>query len=395
MQALVPAFYSINLCASIITFMRIAVNTRLLLHHKLEGIGRYMHETLSRMVRNHPEHEFIFYFDRPFHPSFVYGPNVQPVVLFPQARHPFLYMWWFDWSIARALKRDKIDVFLSLDGYNVLNTNVPSVLVVHDIAYFHIPDAMNRIGMWYHKKYMPQFCHKASHIVTVSQFTKQDIVSKFKLDAAKIDIVYNAPSNGFKPLTPSEVEATRKDVSNGKPYLLYVGAMHPRKNIANLLLAYDAYRKVNPDGLPLVIVGRKAWSTEAIDQAYASMQYSNEVIFTGRVEEDTLHRITASAHCMVYVPLFEGFGLPIVEAMACGVPVITSNCTSMPEVAGDAALLVNPTQVSAIADAMLKITSDKHCYEQLKANTQKQAAQFNWDTSALQLWQSIERVAKK
>jgi glycosyltransferase involved in cell wall biosynthesis len=375
-------------------FMRIAVNTRLLLHNKLEGIGRFMHETLSRMVHNHPEHEFVFYFDRPHHPSFMYAPNVSPIELFPQARHPFLYMWWFEWSVARALKRDKIDVFLSPDGYNVLNTQVPTVMVVHDVAYFHLSDAMNKVGMWYHKKYMPLFCKKASGIATVSQYTKQDIVSLFELDESKIDVVYNAPSAGFAPLPKAEIDGIRKQYANGNPYFLYVGAMHPRKNIANLLKAYDLYRQQYVHGLPLIIVGRKAWDTNEIDEAYNAMKYKDAVCFTGRVSETDLHRITAAAHCMVYVPFFEGFGLPIIEAMACGVPVITANCTSMPEVSGEAALLVNPNDYTQIADAFGEITNNTLLYTKLKDKTLEQASLFNWDKSAIELWNCIIKASK-
>jgi glycosyltransferase involved in cell wall biosynthesis len=375
--------------------MRIAVNTRLLLPRKLEGIGRFMHETLKRMVENHPNDEFIFYFDRPYDPSFVYGPNVIPVVLFPPARHPFLYLWWFEWSVARALKKDKPDVFLSPDGYNVLNTNTPSVLVVHDIAYFHIPNAMNRIGMWYHTHYMPKFCKKATRIAAVSNFTKNDIVSRFNLNEEHIGIVYNAPSAGFKPIADEAKIEVRKTYSNGKAYFLYVGAMHPRKNIANLLKAYDAYRHAQPQGLPLVIVGRKAWSTENIEQAYQSMKYQDDVIFTGRISDEELYRITAAAHCMVYVPIFEGFGIPIVEAMACGVPVITSNCTSMPEVAGDAALLINPNQVDEIANALISMATNQVTYMRFQKSTIKRAAAFNWDASSFKLWEMLILASNK
>ena len=123
--------------------MRIAVNTRFLLKNKLEGIGWFTYETVKRLVENHPEHEFYFFFDRPFEEEFIFGKNVHPIVLFPPARHPVLYFIWFEYSVANALKVYKIDVFLSPDNFLTLRTKVPTVLVTHDIAHLHFPEQVN------------------------------------------------------------------------------------------------------------------------------------------------------------------------------------------------------------------------------------------------------------
>jgi glycosyltransferase involved in cell wall biosynthesis len=369
--------------------MRVAVNTRFLLAGKMEGIGRFTHEILSRMVHNHPDVEFIFIFDRPYDEQFIYGPNVTPVVASPPARHPFLYLIWFEWALPRVIKRYKPDVFLSTDGYCSLSTNIPTTLVIHDIAFEHIPDAMNRIGMWYHKKYFPKFVNMAGRIAAVSQYTKTDLCQTYGVSADKIDVVYNAASKRFKPSTPEQISIWRKDKTNGKRYFLYVGAMHPRKNVANLLRAFDIYSQSAYDALPLVIVGRKAWDTQEIEAAYQQLNRKDLVIFTNRVTDEDLVQWVASSHCLVYVPYFEGFGLPIVEAMACGVPVITSDCTSMPEVGGKAALLVNPSDHKDIAQALTQMANDQQLYQSHQALTIMQAAKFNWDQSAEKLWQSM------
>ncbi len=120
--------------------MRIAINTRFLIKEKIEGMGLFTYEVVKRMVEQHPEDEFFFFFDRPFDPTFIFGKNVTPVVLFPPARHPFLFYWWFEWSIAKALKKYGIDVFLSPDNFLSLSTKVKSVLVTHDLAYLHFPE---------------------------------------------------------------------------------------------------------------------------------------------------------------------------------------------------------------------------------------------------------------
>ncbi len=375
--------------------MRIAVNARFLLANKLEGIGRFTFETLQRITRNHPEHEFIFLFDRPYSPEFIFAPNVTPVVLFPQSRHPFLYYWFFNFSVTRALKKYKADLFLSTDGYLSLRTNVPQVAVMHDLAFIHFKEGINKLEEAYYNYFFPKYAHKAKRLVAVSNYTKQDIVTEFNINPNKIDVVYNAPSKGFVPLNNDLQNKVREKFSAGLPYFSYVGAMHPRKNVETLLEAFDAFKTSTQSNFKLVIVGRKAWQNEGIDRAYQNMKHQQDVIFTGRVSEADLYNITASAFAMVYIPFFEGFGLPIVEAMACDVPVITSNVTSMPEVADEAGILVSPIDAKEVAQAMINLTSDSNLYQQKKLASAKRKHDFSWDESADKLWNSLMLAVTK
>lgn len=375
--------------------MRIAVNARFLLANKLEGIGRFTFETLQRITRNHPEHEFIFLFDRPYSPEFIFAPNVTPVVLFPQARHPFLYYWFFNFSVTRALKKHKADLFLSTDGYLSLRTNVPQVAVMHDLAFIHFKEGINKLEEAYYNYFFPKYAHKAKRLVAVSNYTKQDIVTEFNINPNKIDVVYNAPSKGFVPLNNDLQNEVREKFSAGLPYFCYVGAMHPRKNVETLLEAFDAFKTSTQSNFKLVIVGRKAWQNEGIDRAYQNMKHQQDVIFTGRVSEADLYNITASAFAMVYIPFFEGFGLPIVEAMACDVPVITSNVTSMPEVADEAGILVSPIDAKEVAQAMINLASDSNLYQQKKLASAKRKHDFSWDESADKLWNSLMLAVTK
>ncbi len=373
--------------------MRIAVNARFLLTNKLEGIGRYTYETMQRITRNHPEHQFIFLFDRPYSSEFVFADNVEPVVLFPQARHPFLYYWFFNFSVTKALKKYNIDIFVTTDGYLSLRTNVPQLAVMHDLAFLHFKQGINKLEYHYYTHFFPKYAHKAVRLVAVSNYTKQDIVHQFNINPNKIDVVYNAPSKGFEPINEDLKKATKQKYTNQHPYFCYVGAMHPRKNIETLLKAFDTYKTSIQNNFKLVIVGRKAWQSKGIEETYNQMKHQHDVIFTGRVAEEDLYKITAAAYAMVYIPFFEGFGLPIIEAMACDVPVITSNVTSMPEVAGDAGVLVSPDDVMQVADALIKLTNDQNFYQQKKLASAKRKLDFSWDVSAEQLWSSIEKAA--
>lgn len=373
----------------------IAVNTRFLIKNKLEGIGLFTYESLKRITQAHPEIDFYFLFDREFDSEFIFGKNVKPVVLFPQARHPFLWYWWFEISIAGWLNKNKPDLFLSTDGYGCLRTEVPQVIVAHDLAYEHFTDNVPFLIRAYLKYFMPRYAQKAKRLATVSEFSKQDIASKYKVPAEQIDVVYNGAKEVYQPVTNEIKKQLRGKYADGKNYFVYVGSIHPRKNVKNLLLAFEKFKAETNSDLQLLIVGRKAWDFKEVDEAHAQMQFKNEVKFLGHVAPNELSEIVASALAMVYVSLFEGFGIPVIEAMSCEVPVITSNLTSMPEAAGDAALLVNPNSVEEIAAAMKKMFEDSSIRNLLIEKGKTQLKKFSWDLTADKLWKCCEQVLNK
>lgn len=179
----------------------IAVNTRFLIKDKLEGIGLFTYESLRRIVCNHPEIDFYFLFDRAFDPQFIFANNVKPVVLFPQARHPLLWYWWFEISVKQWLYKHKPNLFLSTDGYACLGTDVPQVLVMHDLAFEHFKDHTPMLTARYYKYFMPRFAVKAARIATVSQFSKNDIVKQYGVNPLKIDVVYNGAKEIYPPVS--------------------------------------------------------------------------------------------------------------------------------------------------------------------------------------------------
>jgi glycosyltransferase involved in cell wall biosynthesis len=370
--------------------MRIAVNTRLLLKDRLEGIGWFTFETLKRMTCNHPEHEFIFIFDRPYAKEFIFSENITPVVIGPQARHPVLFYIWFDYQIPRVLKKYKADLFLSPDGYLSLRTRVPQFAVIHDISFVHRPEDLPKLKGWYYNYFFPRFAHKARRIATVSSYSKQDISQSFNVSSDKIGVVYDGIGEGFRPFPPEEQERVRKLYTSGNPYFLFVGALHPRKNVAGLLRAFDAFKSKVETGIKLLIVGGGMHKTEEIFDVLENMRYRNEIVFTGRVSTTELHRIYGAAFALVYVPFFEGFGIPIVEAMSAGIPVICSNTTSMPEVGGDAVFYIDPFNIEEITMAMEKIATTPELRMQLIEKGFRQKEKFSWDETARLLWTCIE-----
>lgn len=369
--------------------MEIVVNTRLLLKDRLEGIGWFSYETLQRITRQHPEHHFIFLFDREFDEEFIFADNVTPLIISPPARHPFLFYWWFEISVAGILKRLKPDLFLSPDGYLSLSSNCKQLAVIHDLSFAHHPKDVPWLVRKYYNYFFPRFAKKATRIATVSEFSKQDIISTYKIDPKKIDVVYNGCNTLYQPISEPEQQITRERFSENAPYFLFVGALHPRKNIVRLLQAFDDFKEHQGGETKLVIVGEKYYWTAAIKKAYLNMRHRKDVIFTGRLSNESLHKVLASALAMVYVPYFEGFGIPILEAMNAGTAVITSNITSMPEVAGEAALLVDPYSTEEIEKAMTTLSKQPETRQHLIAAGKKRAEQFSWEKTAQALWQCI------
>lgn len=371
--------------------MKIVVNTRLLLKNKLEGIGWFTYETLKRITIAHPEHHFVFLFDRDFDEEFIFSENVTPVVLSPQARHPILFYWWFEHSVASFLNRYKPDLFLSPDGYLSLNSNVKQLAVIHDLNFEHYPKDLPFLVRKYYHYFFPKFARKATRIATVSQFSKNDIVEQYNVPSANIDVVYNGCNKLYKPLSEEEKQHVKQKYTSGCDYFIFVGALHPRKNISRLFQAFDKFKQSKTSDIKLLIVGEKYYWTNEIKRTYLGMKYKEDVVFTGHLSTRDLTGVMGAALALTYVPYFEGFGIPILEAMNCNVPVITSNITSMPEVAGNAALYADPFSVDSIAQAMIVLYSEDKVRNALIEKGKVRKLDFSWDKTSQALWKSIER----
>ncbi|MDG1476315.1 MAG: glycosyltransferase family 1 protein [Vicingaceae bacterium] len=369
--------------------MKIAVDTRLLLKDQMDGLGQFTFEAFKHIVSQNPSVNFIFIFDRVPHPDFVFAKNIKTEVIGPLAKHPFLYRIWYQFSLKKLLKKIKPDIFVGTNGMIPLNTSTKTLSVIHDLNFEHHPEHLPFTLRNYYCKNFPKFAKKSNRLATVSEYSKSDIVKSYKIDSSKIDVVYNGPNENFKPISATEIVSIQDKYTDGKPYFLFVGTLHPRKNLAYLFRAFGRFKKQSNSDFKLVIVGKKMWWTNKIEKAFNALKYKNDVVFTGRVNDEDLYKITAAAHALTYVPIFEGFGIPLVEAMSCGVPVITSKVTSMPEVVEDAGLLVNPFSIGEIAQAMISIESDKQLRAELAEKSILQAKKFSWQKTGDLLWDSI------
>lgn len=374
--------------------MKIAVNTRLLLKDKLDGIGWFTYETMRRIAEQHPEVEFHFIFDRPFAKEFVPSKNVIPHLVPPPARHPVLMKLWYDVAVPLLLRKVKPDLFISPDAQCSLTTSVPQLIVIHDINFEHFPNDVPISFRNYLSIRSRKWAHKAVRIATVSEFSKKDICDTYAIDPTKVDVVYNGANSLYKPISEEVRQQVRRKFTQGAEYFVFVGSIHPRKNLQRLLPAFKAFKERTKSSVKLVIVGNAYWKNEEIKKSLTLFEGTEDVILVGRLNAEELKDVVGSALANVYVSYFEGFGIPIVEGFQAGVPVITSNVTSMPEVAGGAALLVDPFNIDSIADGLERVATDEPLRAELVRKGAERAHYFSWDKAANALWLSIEKALK-
>jgi glycosyltransferase involved in cell wall biosynthesis len=375
--------------------LKIAVNTRLLLPDKLEGIGRFTNELMFRIVAAHPECEFHFLFDRPFDPEFTRYENIIAHVVRPPLRHALLGWIWFDWSVKRVLKKIKPDVFFSPDSMNLLSPVCKNITVIHDLNFEHFPEYLDYFLRLYYQKRIPEVARNASALVSVSEFSARDISEQYGIDASKIHVVYNAVGKEFVPSSEAENVRIREELTGGKEFFVFVGALYKRKNLVNQLRAFELFKESSGSDMKFLIAGNRVKDADELVEVVEKSSYKDDIILYGRISEAQLPVVLSAAKALTYVSIFEGFGMPILEAMSCGTPVITSNTSGMPEVAGDAALYADPFMVDEIKKCMQDISSNQELRDRLSKNAMQQVKKFDWDKSSEQLWQLLSSVAKQ
>ena len=242
---------------------------------------------------------------------------------------------------------------------------------------------------------------KATRIATVSEYSRQDLLDIYKLSPEKVVVTYNGVESSFtpQPSVPNEAEAVRKRFGVSRDFLLAVGSLQPRKNLVRLIRAYARLRSEREDFRPqLVIVGRKLWLASEIFDEVKRQRWADDVILTGYVADEDLPALYRAARAFVYPSLFEGFGLPPLEAMACGTPVVTSDVSSLPEITGDAALLIDPNDERALANALIEVVNNDRLRAELREKGIAQAKKFTWRDAAektLRLYQEAYMAFKE
>jgi glycosyltransferase involved in cell wall biosynthesis len=372
--------------------MKIAIDARLLKVVPDDGISRFTHEVVTRIVSENPDHTFLLIGEKKDNEKSLSNLKCQRIDLNPPARHPILWYFRNEWQIPPLLKKFGADIYFSPDGMIPLSADTPCLPVIHDINFHHRPEDVPVAERLYYNRYFRKFAEKAKRIITVSEFCKKDISSNFSISPEKIDVAWNGVSEYFKPVDEGISNEFRNKLTGGVPYFLFVSNFSPRKNIPGLIRAYNIFRETTDLKHKLILIGGRLFLNSETDRSIKESKWREDIILPGSVLHKDLQMYYASARALVFVPWFEGFGIPAAEAMRCGTPVILSNTSSLPEVGGDAALYVSPGNPEEIALSMKSIANDDELRTRLSIAGGKQSLKFTWENTAKCVWESIRKT---
>jgi glycosyltransferase involved in cell wall biosynthesis len=362
--------------------------------HKAGGARRVAINMLLEMARLRPDNEY-FVLSNCEHPQ-LYGTAIKQEVLACPRFIPQLVWDQFIFphiAVPLAARRIKPDVIYFTNNIVSYFGNTPSVVFIMDMTPFIIPKSFNYFHGVYQRHYFRFAIKKAKRIVTISENSKKDICRFLNVDSKKITVIPLASNLGKRiKIDPGAWNKLKERLGEFEPFILYAGAIHPRKNVARLIEAFSELKRSKSIPHKLVIAGVFRWKTKELIGTAAAVKAREEVIFTGRVSDEELTLLYKSCDAFVYPSLYEGFGLPVLEAMSLGAPVITSNISSLPEVAGDAAVLVDPKSVKEMAEAMWRVLNDPSFAQKLREAGKERAKLFSWEETARRTLEILEGI---
>ncbi len=362
------------------------------------GIGRYVRELLRALAVLDSENQYRLFFASK-------NDDTHRLPLLPAnfqvRRLPFHDIWLARvWQRLRAplpveLITGRLDVYHSPDfALPPTLGQTPTLLTVHDLSFARDPCSAAPGLRGYLDVVVPRSVRRATHVLADSQSTKDDLMALYQTPEEKITVLYAGVTACFRPVTdPGELAEVRGRYGMGeRPYVLSIGTLQPRKNHGRLIEAFD--RTLHDSEYNLVLAGGEGWLYDEVRAQVAKRGLQDRVLFPGFVAEEHLPALYSAAAIMVFPSLYEGFGLPVLEAMACGVPVLASNAPCLPEVAGDAALMVDPRDVSAMAIAIEELINQPELRDALREKGLARAAQFRWKNSAAELLRVYHTIGK-
>jgi glycosyltransferase involved in cell wall biosynthesis len=372
--------------------MRIGIDARPLAV-QAAGVPRVVRGLVRELEKIDQENSYYLYSHREFSLPFA-NPRWQKRIGLRVSRFPGIV--WFLTEGRRAILGDNLDVFWSAMyiPHLALPSRVATILTVHDLEWRLHPQTMSLKTYYAHRLLVWPSVQKADRLVSDSESTARDLQRVLHLPESRIEVIHLGVDSGYRPqdrVKAAENVAGKYGVS--KDYILAVGTVQPRKNLATLVEAWKILRDRAAPGFQLVVAGARGWKNTQLDETIRRIGLTgDEVRFLGVVPEDDLPVLYSGSSVFVFPSLYEGFGLPLLEAMACGVPVVASNTSSVPEVVGDAALLVSPTEPEAFAEAILRVRSDDKLRRAMVEKGLGRAAGFSWSRAAAQLLDCMARV---
>lgn len=363
--------------------MRIGLDARMLSY---SGIGTYLRSLVSGLLDLPGEEDYLLFGKDAEVQGILRGGRYRGITWKAGPYDPLSLL-------INPIKKSNVDVF-HCPHYNMpFGIKQPSVITIHDLIHLVCPDLLtDRRAHWYASWMLPSAARRAAHILTVSEYSKQEILRHLKVPETKVTVIYHGVEEAFHPLSKVEVESYRVAHRLPERFLLYVGLLKPHKNVVRLLQAFSA---LHLDGVSLLLVGKRDSRYRELDMILEKEALHQNVIFLSSIPFEELPLLYNAAESLILPSLYEGFGLPALEAMACGTPVVCSQATSLPEVVGDAAVLADPLSVRSIAEGMQKSLGDSALRSELRRKGLERAKQFRWQDSAAKTLSVYHEVAKR
>ena len=369
--------------------------------NRLTGIGRVLINILSELAKQYPEDKYVLFrnFDFKEYDNLTQYQNIE-IVDVPYTKESGLKnILWHQWLFQKLLKKYKCDIAYIPNFTLLLWKTIPTIVNIHYLIEYNLRYKFSKSRMFYRKQVCdPLMAKKSNHILTVSKSSYKDIISYLGVKPSKLTLTLNATDrNVFKKYSKEKIiPAIKKYNLEYKKYLLFVGTIDfPGKNIKTIIEAFFNLRSKNElNGIKLVIIGKNGFNSKVIYDFVNASPFKDEVIFTGYLNDDDLPKYYAGATIMLYLSLFEGFGLPVLEAMSCATPVICSNTSCFPEIVEELDVKVPPTDVNAVEEKILKILSNTIYYEILSQRCYEKSLKYSWTESARVYHNVFEQILK-
>lgn len=351
--------------------------------HNHAGIGRYVQELIGALLVADVRHEYVAFYNRPIATPLAPPFNQLSQLTVRSGDKP----WRLKVGLSHFLRHPQDHLFPGIDLFHATDNVLPyfsrklSVFTLYDIAFRFYPETHTRLNRWFLTLMLPRYLRAAQAITTISECTKRDAVRLYRIDADKIRVIYPGVASHFQAAKREAITQVHQRYRLPERYLLYVSTLEPRKNLLTLL---EALRHTQLSDTKLVVVGKKGWLYDSILRRVQTLGLERQIIFTGFIPDEDLRALYSAALALVYPSLYEGFGLPVLEAMACGTPVLCSNSSSLPEAAGEAAILLPSRDVRAWVEALTQITRNSALQSDLRQRGLSQAARFPWSATARQ-----------
>ncbi|MBP2032350.1 glycosyltransferase involved in cell wall biosynthesis [Clostridium algifaecis] len=371
--------------------MKIAIDARGINWYKGTGIGTYTDRILSYMIKNHSENFYHIYWSGNKYDNF--NKKNTKIIMASKKQHRFFEQYYFP----ENLKEENIDIYhVPQNGIGISeNITCKKVITVHDLIPYIMPETVGRSYLTKFIKEMPRIINMADAIITVSEYSKKDILKFFPINKNKIFVTPLAADEKYKPLDKEICKNKIKSTYNiDKPFILYVGGFSPRKNVTSLIEAFSRIHKNLNKDYDLVIVGSSKDDLEKLKEFSSKLHIEENIRFTGFIKDDLLPVFYSGCDLFVYPSLYEGFGLPPLEAMSCGTPVITSNISSIPEVVGDGAILIDPKNIVSLMYSIESILNDDTIRNELSLKALNRSHLFSWENTCEKTIKIYNKILK-